>query len=537
MGYQEDIPKKESVVNCIKTNTGGRRKVLPMDKQNYLSNLSQYEGLSLREISKRSGHHFNTVKKYVEKEDWNEQYKPRKERISQLEPLKPTIDEWLKEDLKRSRKYRRTGIKIYKDLLEDETHSKLLKVGKQTVINYVSKRKKELYKKTYDTAMFGLHSMCEAQVDFGKILVTRQNEAEEGWHLLVVSFPWSNAGFAQVCRYETKECLCEALQAIFEYIGGVPMRILFDNMSSAVVHIEEYGKRKLTEMFMRFTMHHRFKAEFCNPDSPQEKGSVENKVGYIRRNFFLPPPKIEDMEAFNKELLERCMKDLEREHYVKKEKIADLYRAEQEALIPLPRERFRVFTLEKVKTDKYSFIHFDKNQYSTSPEYAVCEMWVEAGASELRILNGKYEQVAVHVRKYGHSIEPVIDFENYISTLSRKPRAFLNSPYFLTLPAVIQNHLSNCPYKELKAMLLTLVPIIKAGRIGDAAAVMELSTIRGTDDFLTAYRALTEDPRALPSVSTALTPVQTPYLPKLDPYSALLSPGDESVSQEAGYVG
>jgi len=495
-----------------------------LEEQSYLSNLSQFEGLSLREISKRSGRHFDTVKKYVDQEDWNESYKPRKKRASLLEPLEPVIDEWIREDLKRSRKYRRTGTKIYNDLRADKEHSKLLAVGIQTVINYVSRRKKELCKKTYSTAMFGLHSMCEAQVDFGKVLVVTANGAEEAWHELVVSFPWSNAGFAQVCRYETKECLCEALQRIFEFIGGVPLRILFDNMSSAVVHIEEHGKRQLTEMFMRFTMHHRFKAEFCNPDSPQEKGNVENKVGYIRRNFLLPPPRIDDLDEFNHKLLERCMEDLQREHYVKKEQIADLFTAEQEALIPLPRERFRVFTLEKVKTDKYSFIHFDKNQYSTSPEYAECEMWLEIGVSELRVLNEKYEQIAVHARKYGHKIEPVIDFENYIGALSRKPRAFLNSPYFLTLPEPVQTHLKSCQYADLKKMLLTLVPIIREGKIGDASAVLELSTIRSTDDFAAAYRALTEDPRALPSVTTPLTPVQKPYLPRLDPYSALLHP-------------
>ena len=499
--------------------------MLDMDKQTYLSNLSQFEGLSLRAIADRSGHHFNTVKKYVDKEDWNTEYKPRKERASLLEPLQPVIDEWIKEDLKRGRKYRRTGTKIYGDLQKDEELSKLLVVGKQTVINYVSRRKKELCKKTYSTAMFGLHSMCEAQVDFGKVLVAGTSGVEEAWHELVVSFPWSNAGFAQVCRYETKECLCEALQRIFEYIGGVPLRILFDNMSSAVVHIEEHGKRKITEMFMRFTMHHRFKAEFCNPDSPQEKGNVENKVGYIRRNYLLPPPKIEDLESFNRDLLEQCMADLQREHYVKKEQISDLFKAEQEALIPLPRERFRVFTLEKVKTDKYSFIRFDNNPYSTSPEYAECEMWLEIGTSELRILNEKYERIAVHERKYGRQTEPVIDFENYLGALSRKPRAFLNSPYFLTLPGPVQEHLKNCGYADLKAMLLTLVPIIREGKIGDASAVLELATIRCADDFTAAYRALTEDTRPLPSVTTPLTPVQQPYLPKLDPYSALLGGG------------
>jgi transposase len=253
-----------------------RGRVLPMEKQNYLSNLSEFEGMSLRGIAKKTGHHFDTVKKSVEKEDWNKEYKPRKERVSLLEPLKPIIDEWIKEDLKRKRKHRRTGTKIYNDLRVHEEHSKLLTVGKQTVINYVSQRKKELCKKTQGTAMYGLHPMCYAQVDFGEVLVAGRFGVEEKWHELVMSFPYSNAGFMQVCRDETKESLCEGLQRIFEYIGGVPLRILFDNMSSAVVHIEEHGKRQLTEMFMRFAMHHRFKAEFCNPDSGHEKGNVEN---------------------------------------------------------------------------------------------------------------------------------------------------------------------------------------------------------------------------------------------------------------------
>jgi len=500
--------------------------VLNLDKQKYLSNLSQYEGLSLREISKRTGYHFNTVKKYVDKEDWNKQYIPRKQRESLLDPLKPKIDEWIQEDLKRARKDRRTGTKIYNDITKDEELSKQLSVGLQTVLNYVSRRKKELNHPTYKTAMYALHVMGEAQVDFGQVLVITQHGAEEKWNELVVSFPWSNAGFVQVCRYETKECLCEALQRIFEYIGGVPSRILFDNMSSAVVHVEAEGKRKLTETFTRFTMHYRYKADFCNPASPQEKGNVENKVGYLRRNYLLPPPRIEDLNSFNRNLLEECMLDLHREHYRKQEQIIDLFKAEQESLIPLPRERFRVFEMLRVKTDNYSFINYDNNWYSTSPEYADCELWLEAGTSELRVLNDAYEQIVSHKRRHERCFEPIIDFENYIGALSRKPRAFLSSPFFITLPVTVQTYLKNCAYAELKKMLLTLVPIIRAGRIGDAAAVLELSAVRSTEDFITAYRALTEDPVALPSVTTPLTPAQTPYLPKLTPYSALL-PGGE----------
>jgi len=499
--------------------------VLQVNEQNHLSNLSHFDHMSLRAIAERTGHHFNTVKKYVDCENWNEGYKPRKERGTALEPLTGIIDEWLTEDLKRRRKDRRTATKIYNDLAKHEEYGKQLTVGKQTVLNYVSKRKKELVNQTYKTAMFALHAMGEAQADFGDVTVKSKSGAEETWHELVLSFPWSNAGFAQLCRNETKECLCEGLQNIFEFIGGVPMRILFDNMSSAVVHIEEHGNRKLTDMFMRFTMHHRYKAEFCNPDSPHEKGNVENKVGYIRRNYLLPVPEIEDLAEFNRRLLEDCLSDLEREHYTKKELIGDLFKQEQTALLPLPREKFRVFTLEKVKTDKYSFIQFDNHKYSTSPEYYKCEMWLEIGTSQLRVLNEKYEEVAVHERKYGREIQPTIDFENYIGTLTKKPRAFLDSPYFLTLPKAVQEHLKRCGYADLKKMLLTLVPIIREGKIGDAEAVLELLEIRNSDEFDVAYRALTEDTRPPATVTTPSTPRQQPYLPKLDRYSELIGGG------------
>jgi hypothetical protein len=410
-------------------------------------------------------------------------------------------------------------------LASDEVLSGLLTVGKQTVANYVNKRKKELAVTPYSTAMYTLHAMCEAQVDFGEVLVMGKNGAEEKWRILVLSFPWSNGGFMQVCRNETKECLCEALLKIFEHIGGVPYRILFDNMSSAVISIEATGNRKLTEMFMRFTMHHRYRAEFCNPDSPHEKGNVENKVGYLRRNYLLPPPKIEDLEAFNQELLVKCTQDLEREHYRKGSLISEMFAEEQKALTPLPPEKLRVSTLEKAKTDKYSLIPYDNNLYSTAPEYTECELWIEVGANEIRILNQRYEHVATHARKYGRQSEPEMKFEPYISTLVRKPRAFLKSPYFKTMPETVQKHLLSLAYQDLRKTLLMLQPIIQDGKLGDAAAVLELSEIRNPDDFVAAYRALTEDPCALPEVTTPKTPKQQPYLPKLASYSALLQGG------------
>ena len=71
-------------------------------------------------------------------------------------------------------------------------------------------------------------------------------------------------------------------------------------------------------------------------------------------------------------------------------------------------------------------------------------------------------------------------------------------------------------------MLLTLTPILKDGKADDAAAVLQLSNVRSCDDFIVAYRALTEDPNAPESVTTPSTPIQQPYLPRLDRYSELI---------------
>ena len=72
-------------------------------------------------------------------------------------------------------------------------------------------------------------------------------------------------------------------------IGGVPRVVVLDNATEA-------GRRwhdVVTEskLFRRFRLHYGFEARFCNPNSGNEKGNVENKVGFIRRNYMVPAPR------------------------------------------------------------------------------------------------------------------------------------------------------------------------------------------------------------------------------------------------------
>jgi transposase len=117
-------------------------------------------------------------------------------------------------------------------------------------------------------------------------------------------------------------------------------------MTTAVAQVLEGAERVITDGFYRFMLHHRFKADFCNPGKGNEKGNVENKVGYTRRNMLVPVPVITDFDAFNEELLRLCDEDHEREHYERGVLIRELWEKERKHLLTLPEYEYEVFSLD-----------------------------------------------------------------------------------------------------------------------------------------------------------------------------------------------
>jgi transposase len=169
------------------------------------------------------------------------------------------------------------------------------------------------------------HALGSGQVDFGKHIYYDGSEKEQEGYALTISFPNSNKGYTQTFPSQNQECLLEGMKRIFEHIGGVPPMLRFDNMSTAVVQVLKGTDRILTDGFNRFMLHYRFHAEFCNPASGNEKGNVENKVGYSRRNAFVPVPTITSFDDFNESLWDWCEKDAQRPHYKKKLLIEELW--------------------------------------------------------------------------------------------------------------------------------------------------------------------------------------------------------------------
>ena len=123
---------------------------------------------------------------------------------------------------------------------------------------------------------------------------------------------------------------------MFAHLGGVPTEIWLDNTSTLVTKILKDGGRQLTDKFLRFSEHYGFRYKFMNPESGWEKGNVENKVGYSRRNFLVPPPRFMELSEYNSRLLAEADSDMDREHYHYDQTILERFHKDKKSLLPLP---------------------------------------------------------------------------------------------------------------------------------------------------------------------------------------------------------
>jgi len=298
-----------------------------------------------------------------------------------------------------------------------------------------------------------------------------------------MSFPFSNAGYGLLFPGETSECLLWGMQLIFKHIGGVPARIWFDNASSMVIKVKEGGERVLTDSFLRFKNHFGFSAAFCNPASGHEKGHVENKVGYIRRNMLVPVPEFKSLQEYNELQLVRCDGDMNREHYKKDLLISELFAQEKPAFLPLPAVEYEVCRYDSALADSYGKITLEKGTrtYSTMPAMAGTVVKVKQTALNVYILDAHLKPVVTHRRLYGDQSESM-DWLPYLSQLSKRPGALKYTPIFKMLPDNLQQHLQTATKSECGKILKTIAELTRLNSFELAIDAVNRTIEKGVSD-------------------------------------------------------
>lgn len=438
----------------------------------------QREGRGPQDISRRMNLDRKTIAKYMAQDDFDQRVQSIAEGTSKLDHFKKTIIEWLDEDRRMRFKQRHTAKRVHERLQKEFPAT--YDCSYPLVQRYIKMIKTERGESNGFLEL--VWTAGEAQADFGEADILTQGCIDTVKYL-VLSFPSSNAAYTQVFHGETAECVAQGLKDIFHHIGGVPLRIVFDNASGVGRRVGE--KITMAELFLRFKCHYGFSVSFCNPSSGNEKGNVENKVGYMRRNFFVPIPEVEDLVEWNTRLLLRCEEDFERTHYKKVGTIAELFTKDRASLTHLPAKTFNAERFEKVVTDGYGKFCVDgKHWYATSPDLAHQECVVGFGAHTVTVYDDSGCIQCVHQRNYGSSRSDSSNYATCLEALLKKPGAWRNSQIRQVMNEPTRACLDGLSKKERTRILGTLSSA--SGTVGFDMALASLvdAVQRGTmDDY------------------------------------------------------
>ncbi len=495
--------------------------MLTIEQVKYIKKLFNKQGLSVNEIVKRTGNSYETVVKYIDMEDFNERKGERKKKETKLDSVKKIINEWLEKDLTSPRKQRHTSKRIYERLLKE--HDGLYKGSYRTIANYVAIRKKELY--TDNRGFLPLeHNSYEAQIDFGEAIFTENGKEVKGKYL-VMSFPRSNAGYIQLFKGENQQCLFTGMKNMFERLDCVPKEIWFDNMSTAVATVKKEGKRILAKGFEKFALHYNFESKFCNTASGNEKGNVENKVGYFRRNYLVPIPEVNDLKAFNIELLKISESDMERKHYKSERTIKDIFVEDKKTMLTLNKIEFEVSKIEFVKANKYGKVQLDKKTYSVSPDYAEESLIIKATYEKVIVLDRDYKEIITHERLYGNRQESM-NWIPYLQLMAKRPRAIKYTKFYNELPVNWKDYINDSDNENKKEAIKTLYKILEKDTMDIAEKVLDYNLKRGVTDLkslMISYYTMNKDRSENKVIKLSeSTPKQLELKPDLSKYDELM---------------
>jgi hypothetical protein len=208
----------------------------------------------------------------------------------------------------------------------------------------------------------------------------------------------------------------------FQHFGGVPQRLTYDNLKTAVQRVLTGHSRQEQEAFIVFRSHYLFESRFCTPGQGHEKGGVEHGVGFARRNFMAPPPQVASFAELNQHLLACCRADDARQVDRQPAPIGVMWEQERPHLRPLPPHAYDCCVQKVVSLNPYGQVVFETNRYSVPVEHAQRQLILKAYPFRIDIVAGE-TVLANHPRCYDRQ-QDILDPLHYLALLEQRPGAF-----------------------------------------------------------------------------------------------------------------
>ena len=346
------------------------------------------EGRSQRAVAREFGIARKTIQKMLRYSVPPGYRRQQAVKRPKLGPWLGVIDAILEEDKTQPAKQRHTAKRIFERLKAEHGFS-----GGYTIVkDYVHTaelRSREMFVPL-------THAPGEAQADFGEALVVVDG-VEQKAHFLAMDLPYSDDGFVVAFPAETTEAFLEGHVRAFAYFDGVPRRILYDNTKIAVAKILGGQERQKTRAFSELQSHYLFADKFGRPAKGNDKGKVEGLVGYARRNFMVPIPRVSSWDELNQHLEAQCRARRERRLRGHTETIGERFKRDREAFLPLPASPYEACEKVATRVSSLALVRYRGNDYSAPTSYGHRDVLVKGYVHEVVIACGS-EVIARHPR-------------------------------------------------------------------------------------------------------------------------------------------
>jgi transposase len=370
------------------------------------------EGRSRREAARVFGLSRETVSKMCRFSAPPGYVRARPAAKPKLGPLIGVVEAILEADRTAPVKQRHTAKRIFERLRDEHGYD-----GGYTVVKDHVRRQKARGRETFVPLS---HPPGHAQVDFGEA-VAIIGGVRQKIHFFCMDLPQSDIGFVKAYPRETTEAFLDGHVSAFEFYGGVPLSILYDNLKIAVAKICGDGKRERTRAFTELVSHYLFKDRFGRPGKGNDKGKVEGLVKHSRSNFMTPIPVAASYEALNTMLADRCRKRLSERAGRHAETIGQRLAADLAALRALPAVALEPCEKRVARVSSTALVRYRGNDYSVPTAHGFQAVLVKGFVDEVVILcDGA--QVARHIRSYDQGAF-VYDPLHYLALIETKPGA------------------------------------------------------------------------------------------------------------------
>jgi transposase len=370
------------------------------------------DGLSRREAAKQFGVHRNTIAKMLQF-SIPPGYRRRERPVSKkLGPHIAWIDTILEGDRSVHKKQRHTARRIFDRLRDERGFS-----GRYTIVReYIAQatlRGREMFVPLS-------HRPGHAQADFGEADGYIAGKKIR-FHYFCMDLPHSDGCFVKAYPAETAEAFCDGHVAAFDFFGGVPQSILYDNTRLAVARIVKGGQRLRSQMFAELQSHYLFDDRFGRPGKGNDKGKVEGLVGYVRRNHMTPLPVAANFDALNAGFLDACTKRGQAILRGQTATIAERMQADAAVFMQLPPVPYDACHKVATRVSSLSLVRYRNNDYSVPTRYGHHEVLAKGYVDRVEIAC-RGETIAVHARSYD-TADFVYNPLHYLALLEHKSKA------------------------------------------------------------------------------------------------------------------